>query len=53
MMAMSEYKHGSKTNEYIAYCNKAYDIAEKVVEKYPKEAEKAWKMATTYEPVII
>ena len=48
MMSMSDYKYGSKTSEYIAYSNKAYDIAEKIAEKYPKQAERAWKMATVY-----
>ena len=30
MMSMSDYKVGSKTEEYRGYVDKAYDLAEKV-----------------------
>lgn len=37
MMSMSDYKVGSKTEEYRGYVDKAYDLAEKVAEARPRK----------------
>lgn len=48
MMSFGEYKEGSLTNEYKGYVDRAYDIADKVAEKRPDEAVRAYKMAERY-----
>jgi hypothetical protein len=48
MMSFSDYKTGSKTAEYRAYVDKAYDLADKVAEKRPGEAERAYGLAERY-----
>ena len=39
--SFSEYKPGEATEEYKYYCNKAYDILDKIREQRPKEVERA------------
>lgn len=48
MMSMSDYRPGSKTAEYKVYANRAYDIAERIEAERPKQADRAWKIATAY-----
>lgn len=43
-----EYKENSATEEYQNYCNKAYDILEKIREQKPQYAERAEAMADRY-----
>ena len=48
MMSFSDYKEGSKTAEYQSYVNRAYDMADKVAEAKPDEAERAYRLAERY-----
>ncbi|MCM1245766.1 MAG: hypothetical protein NC293_09010 [Roseburia sp.] len=48
MMSFSEYTPGSKTAEYQAYVNKAYDLADEVAEAKPDEANRAYRLAEQY-----
>lgn len=48
MMSMSDYAEGRKTAEYRGYADKAYDLAERISAERPKQAERAWKIATAY-----
>lgn len=48
MMSMSDYKVGSKTEEYRGYVDKAYDLAEKVVEARPRETDRVEALAKRY-----
>lgn len=48
MMSFNDYKEGSKTREYQGYVDKAYDLADKVAESRPDEAERAYKLAERY-----
>lgn len=48
MMSFSDYKKGSKTAEYQSYVNKAYDLADKVAQARPDEADRAYKLAERY-----
>lgn len=48
MMSFSNYEEGSKTREYQGYVNKAYDLADRVAEERPEEAERAYKLAERY-----
>lgn len=48
MISMSDYQIGRRTNEYLSYVNKAYELAERIEHEKPKQAEKAWKIATAY-----
>ena len=48
MMSFSDYQEGSKTAEYQGYVNKAYDLADKVAEARPEEAERVYKLAERY-----
>lgn len=48
MMSMSDYSEGSTTAGYRSEVDKAYDIADKVAEKKPEEAERAYRMAERY-----
>ena len=48
MMSFSDYKEGSKTAEYQRYVDKAYDLADKVAQERPVEADRAYKLAERY-----
>ena len=48
MMSFSDYKTGSKTAEYRAYVDKAYDKADAVAAERPTEAERAYGLADRY-----
>ncbi len=48
MMSFSDYKEGSTTDAYKAAADKAYDLADKVVEMRPQEAERAYRLAERY-----
>lgn len=48
MMSMRDYHEGSKTAEYRTYADRAYDLAERVEEERPKQAERAWRLAERY-----
>lgn len=48
MMSFREYKTGSLTTEYRRYVDRAYDIADKAVEKRPEEAGRIYGLAARY-----
>lgn len=48
MMSMRDYVEGSKTAEYHRYVDRAYDLAERVAQERPKQAERAWRIAERY-----
>lgn len=48
MMSMRDYAEGSTTAEYRSVVDKAYDLADKVAEKRPEEAERAYRLAERY-----
>ena len=48
MMSFSDYKEGSKTAEYQRYVNEAYDLADKVAQERPDEADRVYKLAERY-----
>ena len=48
MMSMRDYPENSKTKEYQGYVDKAYDLADKVAEARPDEAERAYRLAERY-----
>lgn len=48
MMSMSDYSEGSTTAGYRSAVDKAYDLADKVAEKKPEEAERAYRLAERY-----
>ena len=48
MMSFGDYQEGSKTAEYRRYVDRAYDLADKVAEKRPDEAERAYRLAERY-----
>lgn len=48
MMSMRDYTEGSTTAEYRRSVDKAYDVADKVAEKKPEEAERAYRLAERY-----
>lgn len=48
MMSMRDYSEGSTTAEYCSAVDKAYDLADKVAEKRPEEAERAYRLAERY-----
>lgn len=48
MMSMRDYVSNSTTDEYIHLVDAAYQIAEKVAEKRPDEAERAERIAERY-----
>ncbi len=43
MMSMRDYREGSKTAAY-----RAYDLAERITQERPKQAERAWRIAERY-----
>ena len=48
MISMRDYSEGSTTAGYRSEVDKAYDIADKVAEKKPEEAERAYRLAERY-----
>lgn len=48
MMSMRDYTEGSTTAEYRSVVDKAYSLADKVAEKKPEEAERAYRLAERY-----
>lgn len=48
LMSFSEYKEDRKTAEYRRYVDEAYELAEKVAEARPEEAERVAAMAERY-----
>ena len=48
MMSMRDYAEGSTTAGYRSAVDKAYDIADKVAEKKPEDAERAYRLAERY-----
>ena len=48
LMSFSDYADGSTTNSYRSAVDKAYDLADKVVEQRPTEAERAYRLAERY-----
>lgn len=48
MMSMRDYEDGSRTAEYRRYADKAYDLAERIEKAKPRQADRAWKIATAY-----
>lgn len=48
MMSMRDYAEGSTTAGYRREVDKAYDIADKVAEQKPEEAERAYRLAERY-----
>lgn len=48
MMSMRDYSEGSTTAGYRSEVDKAYDIADKVAEKKPEEAERVYRLAERY-----
>ena len=48
MMSMRDYADGSTTADYRGAVDKAYDLADRVAEKKPDEAERAYRLAERY-----
>lgn len=48
MMSMRDYTEGSTTADYHSAVDKAYALADKVAEKKPEEAERAYRLAERY-----
>ncbi len=48
MMSFSDYKEGSKTEEYRKMCDITYEIAEKVIAERPSEEERVTMLAERY-----
>lgn len=48
MMSFSDYKEGSKTAEYKGYVDRAYELADKIVEARPDQADRVYNMAARY-----
>lgn len=48
MMSMRDYAEGSTTADYRSEVDKAYDMADKVAEKKPEEAARAYRLAERY-----
>ena len=48
MMSFRDYQEGSKTAEYQWYVNKAYNLADKVAEAKPNDAERVYALAERY-----
>lgn len=48
MMSFRDYQEGSKTAEYKGYVDRAYDLADKVAESRPDEADRAYRLAERY-----
>ena len=48
MMSFRDYKEGSLTAEYKGYVDEAYDLADKVAESRPEEADRVYGIADRY-----
>lgn len=48
MMSFSDYKAGSKTAEYKSLVDSVYDLADKVAETKPKEADRVYALAERF-----
>lgn len=48
MMSFSDYKEGSKTAEYMGYVDRAYELANKIAEAKPDQADRVYGMAGRY-----
>lgn len=48
MMSFSDYQEGSRTAEYRAYVDKAYDLADEIAEESPEDAERVYFIAERY-----
>lgn len=48
MISFSDYKTGSKTEEYKGYVDQAYDLADKIARAKPDCAERVYSMADRY-----
>jgi hypothetical protein len=48
MMSFDDYKEGSKTATYKSYCDEVYNLAEKVIEERPTQAERIEALADRY-----
>lgn len=48
MMSFSDYKEGSKTAEYMGYVDRAYELADKIAEAKPDQADRVYGMAGRY-----
>lgn len=48
MMSFRDYKEGSLTVEYKGYVDEAYDLADKVAENRPEEADRVYGIAERY-----
>lgn len=48
MMSFRDYKIGSKTAEYQLYVKEAYDLADKIAEVKPEQADKVYGLADCY-----
>ncbi len=48
MMSFYDYKEGSKTAEYKRYVDRAYELAKKIVEARPDQADRVYGMADRY-----
>ena len=48
MMSFWDYKEGSLTAEYKGYVDEAYDLADKVAENRPEEADRVYGIAERY-----
>lgn len=48
MMSFRDYKEGSLTAEYKGYVDEAYDLADKVAESRPEEADRVYGIAERY-----
>lgn len=48
MMSMRDYTEGSTTASYRSEVDKAYDLASRVAEKKPEEAERVYRLAERY-----
>lgn len=48
MMSFNDYKEGSKTAEYKGYVDKAYELADKIAEAKPGQAERIYSMVARY-----
>lgn len=48
MMSFFDYKKDSKTTEYRGYVDRAYDLADRVAQERPDEADRVYKLAERY-----
>ena len=48
MMSMRDYIEGSTTAGYRSAVDRAYDLADRVAEKKPEEAERVYRLAERY-----